>query len=161
MADDKGNELEQVSDDEARSHLKETYADPEAAGRFFDELIEHRRKSFDGLTKELNGDERLAGEFARNPLGFLNERKLLGRSIRSRSRACGTRSSTGHGRGRTAGWSAGSRPAWKPTGSAWASGRSGSAGRCFTSTSSGSAGSSAADPRREGRSRPPLPDLAA
>jgi hypothetical protein len=78
MAEDKGNELEQVSDDEARSHLKETYADPEAAGRFFDELIEHRRKSFDGLAKELNGDERLAGEFARNPLGFLNERKLLG-----------------------------------------------------------------------------------
>ena len=78
MAEDKGNELEQVSDDEARSHLEETYADPEAAGRFFDELIEHRRKSFDGLAKELNGDERLAGEFARNPLGFLNERKLLG-----------------------------------------------------------------------------------
>ena len=78
MAEGKGNELEQVSDDEARSHLKETYADPEAAGRFFDELIEHRRKSFDGLAKELNGDERLAGEFARNPLGFLNERKLLG-----------------------------------------------------------------------------------
>jgi hypothetical protein len=79
MAEDKGkNELEQVSDDEVRAHLKETYADPEAAGRFFDQLIEHRQKSFEGLTKELNGDERLAGEFARNPVGFLHERKLLG-----------------------------------------------------------------------------------
>jgi hypothetical protein len=79
MAEQKGRmEIEQISDDEARQHLKETYADPEGAGRFFDQLIEVRKNALDGLAKELNGDERLSETFARNPLGFLNERKLLG-----------------------------------------------------------------------------------
>jgi hypothetical protein len=71
-------EIEQISDEDARAHLKETYADPEAAGRFFDELIETRRKALKQVTEELNGDERLAERFARNPIGFLNARKLLG-----------------------------------------------------------------------------------
>lgn len=78
MAEKGRYELEQVSDEEARAHLKETYADPEAAGRFFDELIETRRKALDAITEELNGDERMAETFGRNPLGFLNERKVLG-----------------------------------------------------------------------------------
>lgn len=79
MAQEKGRmEIEQVSDDDARSHLKETYADPEAAGRFFDQLIETRRKALDQFAEELNGDERLAEAFQRNPLGILNERRLLG-----------------------------------------------------------------------------------
>jgi hypothetical protein len=79
MAEEKGRmEIEQVSDDQARQHLAETYANPEVAGRFFDEMIETRKKALDGLTEELNGDEHLAEAFARNPLGMLNERKLLG-----------------------------------------------------------------------------------
>jgi len=79
MAEEKGRtEIEQVSDDEARTHLKETYADPDAAGRFFDEMIETRQKALDGFAKQLNGDEGLAERFARSPLELLNERKLLG-----------------------------------------------------------------------------------
>lgn len=74
----RNTELEQVSEDQARAHLKETYADPEAAGRFFDQMIEGRTKALDALAEELNGDERLSETFARNPLGYLNERKLLG-----------------------------------------------------------------------------------
>jgi hypothetical protein len=79
MAEHKGKmEIEQISDDQARAQLKETYADPDAAGRFFDELIATREKALDGFTQELNGDERLAERFARNPVEFLHERKLLG-----------------------------------------------------------------------------------
>jgi hypothetical protein len=76
--DDRKMEIEQLADDDARAHLKETYADPEAAGRFFDQLLDTRRKSIDSLAEELNGDERLSETFARNPIGFLNDRKLLG-----------------------------------------------------------------------------------
>jgi hypothetical protein len=76
--DDSRMEIEQLSDADARAHLKETYADPESAERFFDQLIETRQKSLDSLAEELNGDERLSETFARNPLGFLNDRKLLG-----------------------------------------------------------------------------------
>jgi hypothetical protein len=79
MAEQKGRmEIEEVSDDQARGHLKETYADPEAATKFFDQLIETRKRALEGLAEELNGDERLAERFSRSPLDFLHERKLLG-----------------------------------------------------------------------------------
>jgi hypothetical protein len=79
MAEQQGRmEIERISEDDARAQLKEIYADPEAAGRFFDEMIETRRGAIERLTEELNGDESLAQGFARNPLGFLNERKLIG-----------------------------------------------------------------------------------
>src|SRR5688500_2516114 len=79
MEQGKGDmEREQVSEDQARAHLKETDADPEGAGRFFDQMIEGRTKALEALAEELNGDQRLSETFARNPLGFLNERKLLG-----------------------------------------------------------------------------------
>lgn len=79
MARDKGStEIEHVSEDEGRAHLKETYADPEAAGRFFDQLVETRRKALDQFTEELNGDEDLAERFARSPIELLNKRKLIG-----------------------------------------------------------------------------------
>lgn len=79
MAQEKGTtEIERVSEDEARAQLKEIYADPEAAGRFFDELVDTRRKALDQFTEELNGDEDLAERFARNPIELLNKRKLIG-----------------------------------------------------------------------------------
>jgi hypothetical protein len=79
MAEQKGRmEIEQISHDDARAFVKETYADADAAGRFFDQLIETRTASIEQLTKEVNGDERLARRFARDPLGVLGERKLLG-----------------------------------------------------------------------------------
>jgi len=73
-----GSEIEQISHEEARDYLKGTYADPEAAGRFFDQLIEGRKQALDALEKEVNDDQRLGEAFARNPVGFLHERKLLG-----------------------------------------------------------------------------------
>jgi hypothetical protein len=78
MAEQKGREIELISDEEARAHLKETYADPDAAGRFFDQLIETRQKALAQFVEEVGGDERLSDAFARNPLGLLNERRLLG-----------------------------------------------------------------------------------
>lgn len=79
MAQQKGtSKIELVSDAQARKHLKETYADPVAAGKFFDKLIDTRRKALDLFTKELNKDEGLANRFARDPVGLLNERKLIG-----------------------------------------------------------------------------------
>lgn len=79
MADDKGTmEIAEISDEEARGHLKETYTDAEAAGRFFDQLIDERRTAIDRFAEEIKGDEDLAGRFARNPVEFLHERKLLG-----------------------------------------------------------------------------------
>jgi hypothetical protein len=79
MADDRNKmEIRQISDDEARSHLKETYADPEAAGRFFDELIETRRSAIERFAEELRVDEDVADDFARNPIEFLSKRKLTG-----------------------------------------------------------------------------------
>src|SRR6186997_1334970 len=74
----KANELKQISEEQAQSFLKETYADPEAAGKFFKEMIAHREKALEGLAGELNDDRELADTFARNPIGFLNDRKLLG-----------------------------------------------------------------------------------
>jgi hypothetical protein len=71
-------EIKEISEDEARAQLRETYADPEAAGRFFDQMIDHRQKALVQFEKEVNGDERMTEAFARNPLGMLHERGLLG-----------------------------------------------------------------------------------
>ena len=78
MAEQKGGEIELISEEDARAHLKETYADPDAAGRFFDEMIDVRRKALDQFAEELGGDAKLSEEFARNPIGMLNDRRLLG-----------------------------------------------------------------------------------
>ena len=78
MAEQKGREIEIVSEEEARKHLQETYADPEGAGKFFDQMIEHRQKALDRFGEELSGDEKLSAQFARDPIGMLNERRLLG-----------------------------------------------------------------------------------
>jgi hypothetical protein len=78
MAEKEGREIEQISDEDARAHLKETYADPDAVGRFFDQMVETRQRAIDQFGEELGGDERLAAAFARDPLGMLNERRLLG-----------------------------------------------------------------------------------
>lgn len=78
MAEPKGTEIEQISEDDGRAYLKETYTDPEAVGRFFDELVATRREALEKFGEEVGGDERLAASFARDPVGLLNERKLLG-----------------------------------------------------------------------------------
>lgn len=79
MAEKRGtSEIEELSDEQAREQLKKTYADADAAGRFFDEMIESRRSAFDRFAEEVNGEEQLADRFMRDPIGLLNERKLLG-----------------------------------------------------------------------------------
>ena len=57
--DDSKMEIEQLADEDARAHLKETYADPEAAGGSSIRCSRHA-ESIDSLAKELNGDERLS-----------------------------------------------------------------------------------------------------
>jgi hypothetical protein len=74
----RGNEIEKVTEAQFKKHLKETYANPEAAGKFYAKLIETRRRSIDAFAKEVSGKEELADRFARDPIGLLHERKLLG-----------------------------------------------------------------------------------
>jgi len=79
MAEQQGSsEFERVSEDQFREHLKETYADPEAAGRFFEQQVQVRRNAFQEFVRELNDDEHLMNDFKRRPLELLNHRKLLG-----------------------------------------------------------------------------------
>jgi hypothetical protein len=78
MAEQKGREIELISEEEGRASLKETYADPEAVGRFFDEMIQVRQKALDQFAEEVGGDDDLAEKFARDPIGLLNERRVLG-----------------------------------------------------------------------------------
>jgi hypothetical protein len=78
MPRERGNDIEQVTEAQIKKHLAETYANPKAAGQFFQKLIDTRKKSIDAFAKELNGTEELANRFARDPLGLLHERKLLG-----------------------------------------------------------------------------------
>lgn len=71
-------EIEAASAEEARASLKETYADPEAAGRFFDQMIEGRQAALERFAAELNKDEALKAQFARAPVELLHQRKLIG-----------------------------------------------------------------------------------
>ena len=79
MAEERGSsEFESVSEDDFRKHLQETYADPDSAGRFFQQQVEVRTKALDQFASEVNADEHLMKQLARDPLGMLNRRKLLG-----------------------------------------------------------------------------------
>ena len=78
MAEKRGSEFESVSEDQFRDHLKETYTDPEGAGRFFDQQVDARKKALEQFASEVNDDEHLMKQLARDPLGTLNRRKLLG-----------------------------------------------------------------------------------
>lgn len=79
MAKQRGsNEIEQVSEDQFRASLKETYANPEQAQEFFEEQVEARKRTLQTFVDDLNDDEHGMRRFARDPLGILNEHKLLG-----------------------------------------------------------------------------------
>ena len=101
------------------------------------------------VREEVGGDERLAASFARDPVGLLNERKLLGRSTRSAWTGCSTRSFTGWP------WPK-CRIVCFPRFEVhvhWVCigfGRFACASRACTFTSAGSVASSATDRRREG-----------
>jgi rubrerythrin len=72
------NDIERVSEDQFREHLKETYANPDQATKFFEEQVEARKRTLQDFVGELNEDEHRMKEFTRSPLEALNKRKLLG-----------------------------------------------------------------------------------
>jgi hypothetical protein len=72
------SEIERISQADAREYLRGTYADPDAAAKLFDQVIAERKKALQALEKEVNGDQHVAQAMAKDPVGFLHERKLLG-----------------------------------------------------------------------------------
>jgi hypothetical protein len=71
-------EIETVSEDQAQKHIKETYAKPEAALAFFHGYIAQREKALKAFDAQVNKDQALAADFAKDPVGVLRERNLLG-----------------------------------------------------------------------------------
>jgi hypothetical protein len=70
--------IEVVSEKQAEEHLKELYANPDAAREFFDGYIGRRQQAINGFADTVNQDEELAKAFQDRPLGILRERNLLG-----------------------------------------------------------------------------------
>ena len=70
--------VETLSEREAQSQIRETYSNPDAAMKFFSTYVSQRQRALKQFDAELGKDEALAAEFARNPVGLLNERRLLG-----------------------------------------------------------------------------------
>lgn len=71
-------EIETVSEDEARKHVAETYANPDAALEFFHGYVAHRERALKEFDAHVNKDEKLAAAFTKDPAGVLRERGLLG-----------------------------------------------------------------------------------
>lgn len=71
-------EIEEISEKQAQAEIRKTYANPEAALKFFSAYTSQRQQALKRFDEEVNKDEALAAEFARNPIGLLNERRLLG-----------------------------------------------------------------------------------
>jgi len=78
MAEKGPHEIEQISEGQFREHLDETYADPDAVARFFDEQVKVRQKALEGFVSEANDNEDLLRDFSRRPVEVLHERRLLG-----------------------------------------------------------------------------------
>ena len=71
-------EIEEVSEDVARKHLGEAYADAGSALKFFDGMVAQREKALKQFHAELGKNQELATAFAQNPVGMLNDRGLIG-----------------------------------------------------------------------------------
>ena len=71
-------EIETVSEEQAQKHVRETYAKPDAALKFFRGYMAQREKALKELDAEVNKDEALGAAFAKNPVAMLQDRKLLG-----------------------------------------------------------------------------------
>ena len=71
-------EIKTISERDAQAQIRETYTDPDSALKFFGRYVAQRQEGLKALSSELEKDEQLAAEFARNPVGFLHERRLLG-----------------------------------------------------------------------------------
>ncbi len=71
-------EIETVAEDQAHKHIRETYAKPDAALKFFSGYMAQKEKALKEFDAEVNKNEVLAAAFAQNPIATLQERKLLG-----------------------------------------------------------------------------------
>ena len=58
-------EIETVSEEQAQKHVRETYAKPDAALKFFRGYMAQREKALKEFDAEVNKDEALAARFAR------------------------------------------------------------------------------------------------
>jgi hypothetical protein len=71
-------EIQEISEREAKAQVRETYANPEGALKFFDTYVSRKQQALKALSGELEKDPDLMADFAQRPIGFLNERRLLG-----------------------------------------------------------------------------------
>jgi hypothetical protein len=71
-------EIATVSEDEAQKHIRETYAKPDAAEKFFHGYQSQRERALKEFDAQVNKDEALAAAFANDPVGTLRDRRLLG-----------------------------------------------------------------------------------
>ena len=71
-------EIEEIREDAAKEHVRETYADADGALKFFDGYIAQKEKALKAFDAEVGKNQALAATFAKNPVGTLQERGLLG-----------------------------------------------------------------------------------
>lgn len=71
-------EIETITQEAAEKHIRETYNDPEAALAFFDGQAAQRERALKTFDAEVGRSDELAAAFAKDPLGTLHERGLLG-----------------------------------------------------------------------------------
>jgi hypothetical protein len=70
--------IEELDERQAHEQLRKTYRDPEAAIKYFSTYISQRQQALKQFDAEVAKDEALAARLARDPVGTLNERRLLG-----------------------------------------------------------------------------------
>jgi hypothetical protein len=70
--------IEEIGEDAARKSIAETYADAAGALKFFDGYIAQKERALKAFHAEVGKDQELAAAFAKNPVGMLQERQLLG-----------------------------------------------------------------------------------
>jgi hypothetical protein len=71
-------EIEEIKEETAHKHIRETYSDDAAALKFFDGYIAQKEKGLKAFHAEVGRNQELAAAFAKNPVGMLHERGLLG-----------------------------------------------------------------------------------
>lgn len=71
-------EIDTITAEEAQKQIRETFADGEGALKYFNGYIAQKEKALKAFDAELKKDEALADAFTKDPVGTLQERRLLG-----------------------------------------------------------------------------------
>jgi hypothetical protein len=71
-------EITEISEEEAKKHVREAYADAGGALKFFTGYIAQKEKALKAFHAEVGKNQELAATLAKNPVGTLQERGLLG-----------------------------------------------------------------------------------